>query len=102
MKKLSVSEFAEFCIAKKPSSYIYATSNQQDAQENYIRMNLIFHTVIINLKPDRICFANEHDRMSVEMVKYVQVYEEKPCVGTVFRIYSNGNGGDKVSVWIME
>jgi hypothetical protein len=65
-------------------------------------MVLRFQTVIINLKPDRICFVNEHDKLNVERVSYVQIYEEKPCVGTVFKIRSAGTDGDVVSTWLMD
>lgn len=102
MKNFSVSEFADFCKKKSPSCYIYATQNQQDSQYDSLRMILRFQSVIINLKPDRICFVNENDKLSVEGVKYVRVYEDKPCVGTVFKIYSEGRNGDKVSTWIMD
>ena len=102
MKVLSVSEFAEFCKKKQPSCYIYATQNQQDSQCDCLRMVLRFQTVIINLKPDRICFVNEHDKLNVERVRCVQIYEEKPCVGTVFKIHSAGTDGDVVSTWLMD
>lgn len=102
MKILSVSEFAEFCKKKEPSCYIYSTQNQQNCQCDCLRMVLRFHTVIIGLKPDRISFANEHDKLNVEMVRYVQVYEEKPCVGTVFKICSVGTDGEVVSTWLMD
>ena len=102
MKVLSVSEFADFCKKKSPSCYIYATQNQQDSQCDNLRVVLKFPSVIINLKPDRICFANENDKLSVERVKFVKIYDDKPCVGTVFKIHSEGRNGDKVSTWLMD
>lgn len=102
MKVLSLSEFADFCYEKKPSCYIYATQNQLNAPQDYLRMVLRFPTVIINLKPDRICFVNEHDKLSVESVKCVQVYEDRPCVGTIFKIHSGGKDGESVTTWLMD
>lgn len=102
MKVLSVSEFAEFCKKKQPSCYIYATQNQQDSQCGCVRLVLRFNNVIINLKPDRICFMNEHDKLNVERVKCVQMFNDIPCVGIVFKIHSEGTKGDVVSTWIMD
>ena len=94
MKVLSVSEFAEFCKKKQPSCYIYATQNQQDSQRNCLRVVLRFQTVIINLKPDRICFLNELDKLSFECVKEVHMFDDRPSIGTIFSIVCTECGDD--------
>ena len=45
---------------------------------------------------------NEHDKLNVERVRCVQIYDEKQCVGTVFKIRSAGTDGDVVSTWLMD
>lgn len=92
MADLSVSEFASFCKERNPSCFIYATENQSSAQNP--RMVLRFDSIIINLKPDRICFKNECDKMNIERVKFVRVYDDKPCVGTVLKIHCEGTDTD--------
>lgn len=96
-----MSEFANYCDRKRPSYYIYATENQQPSSMAYVRITLKFDRVKIMLKPNVICFANEHDKLCLFDVQDVQVFDEKPCVGTVFRIRFKG-GGRPESVWIMD
>ena len=101
MRILSMSEFANYCGIKRPSYYIYATENQPASSVVYVRMVLKFNTVKTMLHPNVICFANEHDKMCLFDVQDIQVFDEKPCVGTVFRI--RFKGGDRPdSVWIMD
>lgn len=102
MKKLSVSEFADFCKEKNPSCYILSSVNQEQLQHSGIYAVFRFHKIIINLNPDRICFVNEHDKLNIEHVKSVKIYDDKPCVGTVFKIYCDNAGAQSVLTLVMD
>ena len=96
-----MSEFANYCEMKRPSYYIYATENQPAPSAAHVRMVLEFDKVKTMPHPNVVCFANEHDSMCLFDVQDIQIFDEKPCVGTVFRI--RFRGGDKPdSVWIMD
>lgn len=98
MRVLSLSEFAEFCMRRGCSCYIYSTQNQPAAEHDMLRCTLRFHSIIINLKPDRICFRNDYDSLNIEQVKDVVVYDERPCIGTIFKV----RAGDSVYTWLMD
>lgn len=86
MRSISVSEFSRFCREKKPSCYIYLTDNQNESYSPTMKMAMRFDDVIINLKPDRICFSNACDKLSFERVKEIQMFDDKKGFGIVFNI----------------
>lgn len=98
MRFLSLSEFAEFCACRGRSCYIYSTQNQPDAEHDMLRFTMRFNSIIINLKPDRICFKNDCDSLNIEQVKDVVVYDDRPCIGTIFKV----RAGDSVYTWLMD
>lgn len=100
MRKISVSEFSRYCREKNPSCYIYLTDNQSDeCYSPTMKATMRFSDVIINLKPDRICFSNVCDKLSFERVKEVQMFDDKPSFGTVFNIVCAN--GKSVSTYTM-
>lgn len=94
MKVLSVSEFSKYCADNQPDCYIYATDNQRERFSPSIKAVLRFKNVIINLKPDRICFRNELDKLCFECVKEVQILDDRPSIGTIFNIVCAEPGTD--------
>lgn len=94
MKILSVSEFSRFCEEIKPVAYIYSTDNQPGARQHPLRASLRFSKIIISLKPDRICFINDLDKLCFERVKEVRLRDDKPSIGTVFSIICDEQGRD--------
>lgn len=93
MRKISVSEFSRYCKEKNPSCYIYLTDNQDDeCYSPTMKATMRFSEVIISLKPDRICFANCCDRLSFERVKEIQMFDDRPSIGTVFNIVCMDGG----------
>ena len=102
MRILSVSEFSKYCSDVSPVCYIYATDNQGDKYSHTMKMTLRFSRVIINLKPDRICFMNELDKLSFECVKEVRMFDDKPSIGTVFSIVCKECGNDVAYTFIAD
>ena len=102
MRILSVSEFSKYCSDVSPACYIYATDNQDDKYSHTMRMTLRFPKVIINLKPDRICFVNELDKLSFESVKEIHMFDDKPSIGTVFNIVCMECGNDVAYTFIAD
>lgn len=101
MKVLSVSEFSEYCSKQVSPSYIYSTENQQDGLSASASMVLRFDSVIINLKPSRICFLNKESRLSFDGVKEVQMLNNNPVIGIFFRIVC-GCGGTKTTYTMIQ
>lgn len=103
-KDLSVWEFSEFCAEQKPQCFIYASENQPDYPHDALLINARFQRVVIvaGLCPNRICFISDTAQISVERVKFVRVYDEKPCVGTVLKIFSKSTEHKSPSVWLMD
>lgn len=103
MRVLSVSEFSQYCAAKRPDCYIYATDNQgARVPLPSVKATLRFKEVIISLKPDRICFFNELDKLCFERVKEVQMFDDKPSIGTVFNIVCAERGTDVAYTFIAD
>ncbi len=94
MRILSVSEFSRYCDDVNPMCYIYATDNQGKKYSHTMKLNLRFTKIIINLKPDRICFLNELDKLSFECVKEVHMFDDRPSIGTIFSIVCTECGDD--------
>ena len=92
MRSISVSEFSRFCKEKNPSCYIYHTDNQDEGYSSTMKLALRFDDVIISLKPDRICFANGHDKLSFERVREVQLFDDRPGFGIIFNIVCSDDG----------
>lgn len=102
MRILSVSEFSKYCNDVSPVCYIYATDNQSDKYSHTMKMTLRFSKVIINLKPDRICFMNELDKLFFECVKEVHMFDDKPSIGTVFSIICMDGGNEVAYTFIAD
>lgn len=83
---MSLSEFSEYCSKQVSPSYIYSTENQQDGLLASVSMVLRFDSVIINLKPNRICFLNGESKICFNGVKEIQMLNNNPMIGVFFRI----------------
>lgn len=86
MRVISVSEFSRFCKTSSTECYVYSTDNQKDCYSPSMKITMRFPEVIINLKPNRICFKSGADMLCFEGVKEVQMFDDKPSIGIVFNI----------------
>jgi len=83
---MSLSEFSEYCSKQVSPSYIYSTENQGDGFTPSASMVMRFNKVIINLKPNRICFISDESNLIFDGVKEVQMLNNNPAIGKFFRI----------------
>ena len=88
MRILSITEFEDWCRAKAPTQFIYASSNQESV--GCVRVSLRFDRVIVCPEIRQIWFGcghgGEKSSVFVNSVKEIHMHDDVKRVGTVFDI----------------
>lgn len=103
MKKLSISEFADYCNSCSANYFIFdSLSNRNPNPLHFSRVTIQFSTKILySLSPNRICFLNESSKMVLECVKEIRMDIYKPEVGTYFDIICGGERENEVFKFLL-
>lgn len=103
MKKLSVNEFDKMCNTLHPECFVYSSDNQTaQIKHDNIRAVARYKIMRTFLNPNTIIFINENDTLCFEQVKYIQLFDDKQTIGTVFNIVCRSiNKSDNDSVYTM-
>lgn len=99
MKKLSVSEFEDFCKKELPTSIILHYENQAlSTFSDTVRISMEFDTISVRYNPHTIKLSSKCGFIFFDLVKNVYEDEELP-IGRIFHITCEsiiGKSGDKV------
>lgn len=106
MKNLSLNEFDKMCNMLRPECFVYSSDNQAaKIKHNNIRAVARYKIMRTFLNPNTIIFTNDSNTLCFEQVKYIQLYDDKQTVGTVFNIVCRGiskTDGDSVYTMIAD
>ena len=95
MRDMTVSEFYEYCMSSGKTNYIYATDNQKGYDFNSVRLSLRFENMSIGTSKNKLLLFNESCKMSLNDIIKIVLYDERPCIGTVFVItYKERHGNE--------
>ena len=98
LKILSLSEFRTFCGEICPREYIYDTANQpRENVDGTLNVSARYHTMLISMHPNAICFKNDSSFICFEDVKKVRIELESDQIGTVFTILCGNTDNDACS-----
>ena len=88
MRKLSLTEFVDFCKEQKIKKFIYDTNRQYwyDKFKEFMLMDLYFAEIGVSLNPNILYFKNDSSVVRLNCVKCVYVTEEMETIGFVFSI----------------
>lgn len=86
MEKLSLTGFKFMCEQLAPVEFVFDTCNQDSNIISDIKMVSKYTSVIVTLKPDRICFKNEFGILCFSRVKNVLYHDDLAGIGYVFEI----------------
>lgn len=102
MRKMNVAEFRKFCELFGEAEFICSTENQRVSAMETVRACLRFNQVKVSFPPQMVHFIGSAGDMWISDVTAVDVYKEKPCVGTVVKIHSGYGKYQRTTVWLMD
>ena len=88
MKKLSLSEFRDYCGALSYGKIIFSTDNNQswNSVDSTISTELEFNNMLITFNPNVIYLKDRNNSMRFKKVKAIKLHEEDCILGKVFTV----------------
>ena len=89
MKKISLSEFRDYCADRHFNNFIFSSENQaRRSVESSISMSLKFNTIKFVFNPNIIYLKNIYndDFLKLNRVKVIKISEESSLLGEVFTV----------------
>ena len=87
MKKLSLSEFRDYCGALSYGKIIFSTDNQSwNSIDSTVSTKLEFNNMLITFNPNVIYLKDNKNSMRFKKVKSIKIHEEDSILGKVFTV----------------
>ena len=87
MKKLSLSEFRDYCGSLSYGKIIFSTDNQSwNSVDSTISTELEFNNMLITFNPNMIYLKDRKISIRFKKVKAVKLHEENSILGKVFTV----------------
>lgn len=87
MKKLSLSEFRDYCAMLSFGTIIFSTDNQSwNCVDSTVAAGLVFNKMTMTFNPNIIHLSTKRNSIQFKKVKAIKLHENKCLLGEVFTI----------------